>query len=262
MRRQNDHSDEVLRTLSELEATQDLSQETAQDALSIVIDAINSTVGGLIITDLSGSIRFANPSFCKMFECTGDDIIGKNATELFSTREVRRFSDVIAIIDISKDDTEEFTVESSDGRSFIVEVAASNVTSSSGKLVGRMASLVDITKRKEIEADRENLITKLQDALNKIKTLKGIIPICASCKKIRDDKGFWNQVESYIKEHSDADFSHSICPECANKLYPEVYERRHWGIDRSYHVSKGMKAQERRNGFERRSGIDRRAASA
>jgi len=224
MRRPEDQSNEVLKTLSELEDTKDLSRETAQDALSIVIDAINSTVGGLIITDLSGTIRFANPSFCRMFDYTRDEIIGKNATDLFSTREVRRFSDVIAIIDISKDDTEEFTVESGDGRSFIVEVAASNITSSSGELVGRMASFVDITKRKEIEADRENLITKLQEALNKIKTLRGIIPICASCKKIRDDKGFWNQVESYIKEHSEADFSHGICPDCAQKLYPGFYK--------------------------------------
>lgn len=93
-------------------------------------------------------------------------------------------SDVIAIIDISKENTEEFIVESKDGRSFVVEVAASNVTSSSGKLVGRMASFVNITKRKEIEADREKLIIKLQDALNKVKTLRGIIPICAACKKI------------------------------------------------------------------------------
>lgn len=224
MRRPEDQSNEVLKTLSELEDTKDLSRETAQNALSIVIDAINSTVGGLIITDLSGTIRFANPSFCRMFDYTRDEIIGKNATDLFSTREVRRFSDVIAIIDISKDDTEEFTVESGDGRSFIVEVAASNITSSSGELVGRMASFVDITKRKEIEADRENLITKLQEALNKIKTLRGIIPICASCKKIRDDKGFWNQVESYIKEHSEADFSHGICPDCAQKLYPGFYK--------------------------------------
>jgi hypothetical protein len=88
-----------------------------------------------------------------------------------------------------------------------------------------MASFVDITKRKEVEADRENLITKLQDALAKIRTLRGIIPICSSCKKIRDDKGYWNQIENYIKEHSDADFSHGICPECAKKLYPEFYKQ-------------------------------------
>jgi hypothetical protein len=59
--------------------------------------------------------------------------------------------------------------------------------------------------------------------LDEVKTLKGIIPICASCKKIRDDSGYWNQIELYIKEHSEADFSHSICPDCARKLYPDLY---------------------------------------
>ncbi len=65
-------------------------------------------------------------------------------------------------------------------------------------------------------------IETLQDALNKVKLLSGFLPICASCKKIRDDKGYWNQIESYIKEHSEAEFSHGICPDCAEKLYPEL----------------------------------------
>ncbi len=63
---------------------------------------------------------------------------------------------------------------------------------------------------------------ELEEAIKEVKTLKGIIPICCSCKNIRDDKGYWNQIESYLKEHSDADFSHSICPKCAKKLYPEL----------------------------------------
>jgi len=70
----------------------------------------------------------------------------------------------------------------------------------------------------QIEAQNE----KLQEALSKVKLLSGLIPICASCKKIRDDKGYWNQIELYIKEHSMAVFSHGICPECAKKLYPDL----------------------------------------
>jgi PAS domain S-box-containing protein len=224
MRITKEKSKKLLQTISAGEIPSDLSRKTAQDALSIVIDAINSTASGLIITDLNGTIRFANPSFCKMFDYSHDDIIDKNAAELFATREVRTFSDVIAISDISKDDSQEFIVESKEGRSFIVEVTASNVTSSSGELAGRMASFIDISKRKEIETDREKLISKLQDALNKIKTLRGIIPTCASCKKIRDDKGYWNQLESYIREHSEANFSHGICPECAERLYPDLHK--------------------------------------
>jgi len=78
--------------------------------------------------------------------------------------------------------------------------------------------------------EREKLILELQDALAKVKTLSGMLPICASCKKIRDDKGYWKQIEAYISEHSEALFTHGICPECTRKLYPEYYNRI-WGIE-------------------------------
>lgn len=73
--------------------------------------------------------------------------------------------------------------------------------------------------------EREKLIQELQAALEKVKLLSGFLPICASCKKIRDDKGYWTQIEAYIREHSEAEFSHGICPECAKTLYPEYYNR-------------------------------------
>ena len=67
------------------------------------------------------------------------------------------------------------------------------------------------------------LVNELQDALKKVKTLSGLLPICASCKKIRDDSGYWTQVEVYVRDHTEADFTHSICPDCAKKLYPDLY---------------------------------------
>jgi len=90
---------------------------------------------------------------------------------------------------------------------------------------GKLIILRDITARKQLEAEREELIHTLQDAMARVKTLSGLLPICASCKKIRDDQGYWHQVEVYIHERSEADFSHGICPECARKLYPEIYEK-------------------------------------
>jgi hypothetical protein len=63
---------------------------------------------------------------------------------------------------------------------------------------------------------------KLENALAEIKQLSGMLPICASCKMIRDDQGYWNQIETYISQHSEAQFSHSVCPECAQKLYPDL----------------------------------------
>lgn len=79
---------------------------------------------------------------------------------------------------------------------------------------------IDIEKQKRAEKDKEELIEKLNEALSQVKKISGFLPICASCKKIRDDKGYWNQIEIYLKEHSEAQFSHGICPECAKKLYP------------------------------------------
>jgi YesN/AraC family two-component response regulator len=73
--------------------------------------------------------------------------------------------------------------------------------------------------------ERDRLINELQVALAKVKLLSGLLPICACCKKVRDDKGYWNQIESYISEHSEAEFSHGICPECAKKLYSEFYQK-------------------------------------
>jgi CheY-like chemotaxis protein len=76
--------------------------------------------------------------------------------------------------------------------------------------------------RAKLESEREALIKELQEAIAKIKTLSGLIPICAWCKKIRDDQGYWQTVEQYIKEHSPAEFTHSICPECQKKYFPEI----------------------------------------
>jgi len=80
----------------------------------------------------------------------------------------------------------------------------------------------DITERKRAEEEREKLVRELKDALAQVKTLSGLLPVCASCKKIRNSKGVWEEMESYIRDRSEADFSHGICPECAAKLYPEL----------------------------------------
>ena len=84
-----------------------------------------------------------------------------------------------------------------------------------------LGCLTVVTKEMEAAEERERLVLALQDALSKVKQLSGLLPICASCKKIRDDKGYWNQIEEYIRNHSEADFSHGLCPPCIEKLYPE-----------------------------------------
>lgn len=90
------------------------------------------------------------------------------------------------------------------------------------EILGVIESFQDITTRKKMEKEKEQLITELQESLEQVNLLTGFLPICASCKKIRDDEGYWNQIESYISKHSDVEFSHGICPDCSKKLYPDL----------------------------------------
>jgi len=83
----------------------------------------------------------------------------------------------------------------------------------------------DITERKERENEQKRLMTELQEAFSRIKTLSGLIPICANCKRIRDDRGYWRRIEKYIEERSQAEFTHSLCPDCEQKLYGNEKEK-------------------------------------
>jgi integral membrane sensor domain MASE1 len=84
-----------------------------------------------------------------------------------------------------------------------------------------------VSERKGAESKLEKMVLELQAALARIKTLKGLLPICSVCKKIRDDKGYWYHIENYIRHHSEADFTHGLCPPCAQKLYSEEHGEVH-----------------------------------
>jgi PAS domain S-box-containing protein len=113
----------------------------------------------------------------------------------------------------------EWTHCHSDGTPFPAEVLLTRMEQ--GDQVLLQATVRDITERKRIEEEREKLIRELQNALAEVKTLSGLLPICAHCKNVRDDKGYWNKIESYIHQHSGTQFSHGICPECAKKFYSD-----------------------------------------
>jgi PAS domain S-box-containing protein len=94
-------------------------------------------------------------------------------------------------------------------------------------LVSYLADVAwSIAESKRLEEERGRLIMELQESLAQVKTLSGLLPICASCKKIRDDQGYWNQIESYISAHSEAEFSHSLCPDCLQKFYPDFIQKK------------------------------------
>jgi PAS domain S-box-containing protein len=105
-----------------------------------------------------------------------------------------------------------------DGSTFPVEFQAMFILNPDGIPVASRIVFRDISERKAVEADRERLLIELQDALASVRTLQGLLPICAWCKKVRDDSGYWNELESYVRRHSDAEFSHGICPDCAARV--------------------------------------------
>ena len=116
----------------------------------------------------------------------------------------------------------DFRIITRDGEERWIAHQCQPIFDEGGRFLGRRVSDRDITDRKFLEQEKQNLIDELQTALSEVKKLSGFLPICSSCKKIRDDKGYWSEVERYIGEHSEAQFSHGICPDCMRKLYPEI----------------------------------------
>jgi hypothetical protein len=108
-----------------------------------------------------------------------------------------------------------------DGTQVDVSSAISAVKDENGQVMGAAILAVDITERKQAEEERRKIIKELNETLAQVRTLHGLLPICASCKKIRDDKGQWHALETYISGHTEAEFSHSICPTCAQHFYSD-----------------------------------------
>jgi len=113
------------------------------------------------------------------------------------------------------------SVKTVEGRTRHFLITARPVRDHKNRIAGIIESFQDITDRRELEIEKEKLIEELQESMKNVKVLSGLLPICASCKKVRDDNGYWEQIEIYIRNHSEADFTHGICPDCINRLYPE-----------------------------------------
>lgn len=171
--------------------------------------------------------EYANIKFMEIFGFYDlNEIIGKPLTAIVHPDDkdrVMRYSD-LRYKGLNAPTRYEFKGIKKDGTLVYIEVSVALITYKGEKAV--IAFFRDITERKKIEAEREELILELQKALSQVKTLHGLLPICASCKKIKNDKGYWEQIETYISNHSEADFSHGICPECAEKLYPEYFKKK------------------------------------
>ena len=187
-----------------------------------------SAIDAIISADKDGNIVFWNPSAQKMFGYEEHEVIGHSLTMLMPDHLKAAHQKGLASHVASGDSriinrTVEMIGLTKKGRQFPLELSIASWQADGWQYYTGI--IRDISERKQIEKERDALIKDLQRSLAEVKTLSGLLPICSSCKKIRDDKGYWNQIEAYIHEHSDATFSHGICPDCTKKLYPEYYKK-------------------------------------
>ena len=183
--------------------------------------AFHSSPYAITLTRLSdGQIEEVNKAFFKMTGYSQEEVIGKTTVELHVwDLEQDRAVVLTELSQNHKIGEREFQFRTKSGNVLEGLFSAEIIPINGQEYV--LSSISDITDRKRADKEREQLIVDLRNALAEAKTLRGFIPICANCKKIRDDEGYWQQIEKYVQDRSDAQFSHGVCPECMEKLYPE-----------------------------------------
>ena len=189
----------------------------------------------LLIIDRDRRIVSFNNAVSKLTRYEQGEIIDNNINKLFSGKVLHDLFDRLGADAIDKTgngpvdryivrQVEDALISKNDEK-IPVNISVSILHEKDGSRAGYVLVARDITSQKKAEIENQKLIVELREAMDNVKTLKGFIPICARCKKVRDDKGYWNQLETYLSEHSDADLSHGICPDCLKKHYPNYTDK-------------------------------------
>lgn len=214
---------ELRRRIAQFESTE-MESRQAEEALRESEDKFrvifsNSLDAVMIIDGKSGQILSVNQATQRILGYEDKALIGNHFSILFPPACKLSRKELLKKIQIHDAVfTQKFL--HANGQVFQMDLTATLIPWRNDKAI--LVTFRDITERLQAEEERQNLISQLQEALAKVKTLSGLLPICASCKKIRDDNGYWNQIEAYIRDHSEAEFTHSLCPECAKKLRSEL----------------------------------------
>jgi PAS domain S-box-containing protein len=173
----------------------------------------------------TGSLRYVNRAFVRSFGLPdAEAAVGRPFLESVAPEDAARTAERFdrRVRGLPVEPTTEVALRRPDGSSFRAAITDAGVELADGPAV--IAFIQDVTERRRYEAERERLIGDLQKALADVKTLRGLLPICAHCKKIRDDQGYWNRIETFIRARSEAEFTHGICPDCAREFYPDDEE--------------------------------------
>jgi len=194
------------------------SQEYSESILNTVHEPF-------IVLDQDLRVASASRSFYDFFKVNPEETVGQLIYDLGNKQwDIPKLRELLETILPQQTTFDDYEVEhdfATIGRRTML-LNARQIEQVWGKERIILLAIEDITERKHIEMEKEKLIAELKIALDEVKTLRGIIPICAYCKKIRDDKGAWDIIEAYICERTDAEFSHGICPDCHKKVMKEL----------------------------------------
>lgn len=176
----------------------------------------------LTIRDAEGRIRYTSPSFHRVLGYTQEEMIGSTGFDLLHPED--RDGVLGALEEFLKTpgarDSMQYRARHANGAWVSLEVVAYNLLDHP-VIRGVVLNGRDVSKRKRREAEKDQLISELEQALSEAKTLTGVLPICASCKKIRTEAGTWQPIESYIRDRSHVEFSHGMCIECTRLWFPD-----------------------------------------
>ncbi len=204
------------------------AEQALADSEELFRSTFNAMNEGLIVTDAELNPIYVNPKMLELTGYTKTDLEFVNTGQFFTKASWDALmKSYHANFASGKPTSMEVQIVNKDG-SVMDFLFSGNFVLKDGKVHKAVAIFTDINEIKASEAEREKMILELEEALDSVKTLSGLLPICAHCKKIRDDSGYWKKIETYIEENSEASFSHSICMDCAELLYKNTkwYQKR------------------------------------
>jgi PAS domain S-box-containing protein len=197
-------------------------KERAEDALQVIVRATEQSPASVVVTDIDGNIEFVNPRFTQITGYAPEEVVGENPRILKSGHTPpEEYERLWKTITTGGSWRGEFLNKKKNGEPYWEAASISPAKDADGNITHFVGVKEDITDRKRSEEERERLVSELQSALARIKTLSGLLSMCSNCKKIKDDQGLWQHVETYVRRHSNAEFSHGFCPDCMNELYPD-----------------------------------------
>jgi PAS domain S-box-containing protein len=189
--------------------------------LAAIVESSNDAIVGMT---LAGTITSWNAGAETMFGRAVGDVLGQPVSLLVPEDTPARLQDALRRVGGGEHVPPfEAVLAGRDGTRLHAALTVSPIRGGASRIVGASMIARDVSEARRLQEERERLIAELQVAVASVKTLRGLLPLCSACKKVRDDSGYWKQIEDYLRDNAHALISHGICPDCARTLYPEQY---------------------------------------